>query len=239
MSRTPRRAADIIKSITPLFKKHLHPPKKFRYDVDARKKTTNANNNNIMDLQRYAERRAPIEERFRAKPPVMGTERTHLSPSGRFSLQTAVHAEGPCTWAYSRGIVQHLASQHVIADIRRNYSAFWHAWVDRPDGEYLLCGEDYQGYNVIDLQREQNIFTFPDEAFDGMGFCWAAAYPSPSGRLLAVDGCYFTDPTRSPLPELARFENLDKFKGWRGDERLDYVLEEGIEGTWKAVSNTL
>lgn len=69
-------------------------------------------------------------------------------------------------------------------------------------------------------------------------------------RLLTVDGCYwacqydlviydFTDHTRSPLPELARFENLDKFKGWRDDDSLDYVLEEGIEGTWEAASNTL
>lgn len=198
-----------------------------------------------MDLQKYAERRAPIEERFLAKPPVPGTEQTHLSPSRRFSLHTAVHDATPASWAYSRGVVRHVASQRIIADVHRNLGHFWHAWVSRADGEYLLCGEDYQGYNVIDLEREQNILTFPDEAYEGTGFCWAAVFPSPCGQLLAVDGCYwacpyelviydFSEPLRSPLPELARIEDLGDTQGWREDGSFAYRLDDGREAVWRA-----
>jgi hypothetical protein len=55
----------------------------------------------------------------------------------------------------------------------------------------------------------------PESAQSGVGFCWAAHYPSLDRRFLAVDGCYwacpyelviydFTQPMELPYPELYR-----------------------------------
>jgi hypothetical protein len=124
---------------------------------------------------------------------------------------------------------------------------FWFAWVTQANQEFLLFGEDYQGYNVLELSTGLNVFTFPTEAYKGMGYCWAAVYPSPDARTLAVEGCYwacpysatfydFSNPTASPLPELARFEDLDKIEGWVSASGFRFTAGEGdahSEHIWK------
>jgi hypothetical protein len=181
--------------------------------------------------------------------PVPGTADVHPSPSGAYALEIFAYTAGPGTWNYSRGLVREVASDRLLADVRRNLAGFWFAWVLRADGEYLLCGEDYQGYNVIDLAREKNVLTFPNEAYEGQGFCWGAAYPSPSGKLLAVEGCYwaapsdiviydFSEPLRSPLPEVARIEDILQAKFWLSDSEFAYtveVSEEVEQHIWRAL----
>lgn len=170
--------------------------------------------------------------------PVSGSRELHTSPSGDYSLEITEYTSGPESWNYSRGRVQEVASGSLIADVKRNLAGFWFAWVLREDGEYLLCGEDYQGYNVIDLRRGRNVLTFPPEAFKGQGFCWGTARPSPHGRVLAVEGCYwggpnelvfydFTEPLRSPLPEIARIDEILRAESWLDDGHFAYVVEEG------------
>jgi hypothetical protein len=74
--------------------------------------------------------------------------------------------------------------------VKRNFGHFWHSWIEHADGnEYLLCGEDYQGYSVINLTAGRCTAYFPEEGYKGRGFCWTAAFPSPDRRVLAVDGC--------------------------------------------------
>ena len=108
------------------------------------------------------------------------------------------------------------ADQAVVATITRNFSHFWHAWVSQKGWEFLLCGEDYQGYTVVDLDHSKVTTFIPDEAKEGLGFCWVRVTPSPTGRSLAVEGCYwggpynvrihdFTDPDTLPLPLLKDF----------------------------------
>jgi len=100
----------------------------------------------------------------------------------------------------------------------------------------LLCGEDYQGYNVIRLETSENNCFFPSEAFDGRGFCWTEVHPSPDGLVLAIEGCYwgcpyelvfydFRDPSKLPLPELVRLEYFN-VSGWRDDHCFDYSRGE-------------
>jgi hypothetical protein len=172
----------------------------------------------------YSERRRHTEQRFSQMKPVAVPGEIHISPSGVFSLEVLEYRGDSQGWSYSRGLVREVASGRQIADVRRNLAPFWFSWVLRSDGEFLLCGEDYQGYNVIELRTGQNVLTFPREAYDGLGFCWAAVFPSPSGKLVAVDGCYwggpydlvvldFSDPLRSPLPEVARVEGILETKG--------------------------
>jgi hypothetical protein len=186
----------------------------------------------------YIEWRSEIEARFSSMRPVPEPTEVHTSPSGEYSLEVIEYTSAPESWNYTRGVVRHRETQEVIADIRRNYGIFWHAWVQQKDRQFLLCGEDYQGYNVIDLSTGTNTFTFPLEAYKGTGFCWAAVHPSPSGELLAVEGCYwacpyeiviydFKNPSLSPLPELFRAEDLDQVLGWQPNEELQYTVGDG------------
>jgi hypothetical protein len=137
-----------------------------------------------------------------------------VSPSGRYRLEVSEYDAGPGAWTYSRGIVTQIDSSVVIAEVKRNYGHFPYVWIDHPDGnEYMLCGEDYQGYTVINLTQGVIQTYMPEEAQTGEGFCWVVMHPAPDGRTLAVEGCFwgapfeihffdFSTPAHFPLAEL-------------------------------------
>lgn len=188
----------------------------------------------------YNEWRANVMERFASLKPVTDSLESHVSPSGEFVLEVCEHSAGEATWSYTRGLVRRLGSSSLVAEVVRNYGIFWFSWARLAGEEFLLCGGDYQGYNVINLSTGKNQLTFPFEAFDGGGYCWAAAYPSPDGEVIAVEGCYwacpysltlydFREPMRSPLPQLARFEDLDEVKGWMSPTEFAFSVGEGEE----------
>ncbi len=184
----------------------------------------------------YAAKRAEIENRFSQCTEVEDSIATHKSPSGGFLLTISRYTTGPDTWDYSRGIVRRLSGE-LIADIKRNYGHFWHAWVQHGNGcEYLLCGEDYQGYTVINLTTGHTASYFPEQGHQGFGFCWADVHPSPDGDILAVDGCYwaapyevvfydFRNPDELPLAEIERIDSLDTCDGWNPDGSFTLVRE--------------
>lgn len=185
----------------------------------------------------YVEWREDVLKKFDNRTLVDGSNKHHIAPSGLFTLDISEYSGSDDSWSYSRGVVKEAGSAKVIADIKRNYPMFWYCWVKQEHGEYLLCGEDYQGYNVIDLHNTNNSFTFPSEALDGMGFCWADVKPSPDGRTLAVEGCYwgcpyelvfvdFSEPMRSPLPELQRFANLGISEKWINEDEFRFTVDD-------------
>lgn len=123
-----------------------------------------------------------------------------------------------------------------IAVVRRNYSAFPFEWVEKhPNGhEYLVCGEDYQGQTIIELDTGKRADYLPEDAKKGFGFCCGHFYISASGRYLAVSGCYwacpyevrifdFSEPLKMPWPELYRDTDRDTFIGWDYDENGEFA----------------
>lgn len=176
--------------------------------------------------ERYVERRKHVEQFFIASNLKPDSKKVAISPSGRFQIEISRYLTLPNSWEYSRGIVSNTSNGEIIADIKRNYGHFWHAWVEHPNGnEYLLCGEDYQGYSVLNLQNGKYQAHFPEAGYKGVGFCWIAVYPSPDRLVLAVDGCYwgcpyelvivdFREPENTPYSELVRFDALDSCEGW-------------------------
>lgn len=179
--------------------------------------------------------RRELEEFFGRENLIADGHESAVSPSGRYRLDIDEYRVSPQHGYYSRGIVWRVEDDTVIADVKRNYD-FWHAWVaQHPSGnEYLLCGEDYQGYTVINLDRGVVANYLPPEASEGNGFCWAAAYASPDGGMLAVEGCYwacpyeivfydFTNPTVLPLPELHRIWPLKRVMGWESGDTFRVV----------------
>jgi hypothetical protein len=190
--------------------------------------------------ERYRERRRTIESFFSAENRAPDSAQVSDSPSGTFRLETCRYTTGPKTWNYSRGIVKRVADGTIIADVKRNFGHFWHTWVEHADGnEYLLCGEDYQGYSVVNLTAGTCNTFFPEEGYKGWGFCWTAAYPSPDTLVLAVDGCYwacpydvvlydFRNPEDLPLREISRVSNVvDRCEGWTDNET--FALKREVE----------
>lgn len=158
-----------------------------------------------------------------------GESMEHLSPSGRYRLVVTTHGTTPGCWSYSKGRVY--SGDQLVTTVCRNYGAFPFLFVeDHPNGHsYLLCGEDYQGQTVIELDTGRRNDILPKSAEDGFGFCWAAYTASPSKRTLAVDGCFwacpyevwlidFTDPMAVPLPILHRESEADQFFAWTGSD---------------------
>jgi hypothetical protein len=189
--------------------------------------------------RRYKKVRQAFEERFRTYKPVPDSETVEVSPSGKYQLTKTRYTAGPSTWGFSRGVVVSSETRELVADVKRNYGAFWHAWVEHPNSnEYLLCGEDYQGQTVVNLSQGKVHTYFPDGGHNGGGFCWAQVFPSPDGLMLAVDGCYwggpydlvfydFRNPDVLPFAELGRTEGLTDSEGWKDNET--FVLTREIE----------
>lgn len=161
------------------------------------------------------------------------------SPTRQFRLKITSYSWGPNVLGWTRGVVTDTESGEIIADVKRNHSAFWHCWVGHPNGnEYLLCGEDYQGYQVINLTKRLIHVHFPDAGFKGQGFCWTAVVPSPDKLVLAVDGCYwacdydlvfydFRTPDSLPLKELTRVPSVTETRGWKDNE--SFMLSQALE----------
>ncbi len=163
----------------------------------------------------------------------------HLSPSGRYRLLVTRHPTRPRGWDYSRGRVASTADDAVIAEIQRNYSAFPFSWVEaHPSGhDYLVAGEDYQGQTVVELDTGRRVDHLPQEAAQGIAFCWAAHEPSPDGLLLAVEGCFwacpyellivdFSRPMRPPWPVLYRCDSGDPtFLRWTSPVSCELRVE--------------
>jgi hypothetical protein len=161
-----------------------------------------------------AEKRFAIAERI-ARSEVFVRD-SFASPTGRYRLVVS-EAEGPDSgWNYSLGNVVRSDGAR-IATVERNYSAFPFTWVEsHPNGhDYLICGEDYQGQTIIELDTARRIDRLGQDARAGTEFCWAAHYASLDRRFLAVDGCFwacpyelvifdFVDPMKLPYLELAR-----------------------------------
>lgn len=155
-----------------------------------------------------------------------GVGKEHPSPSGRFRLVVTAHRTEKGSWGYTRGKVYE--GGNLVATVCRNYSMFPFAWVENhPKGHFLVCGEDYQGQTVVNLESGQVVSYLPEAADEGCGFCWADIHPSPDGLTLAVEGCYwacpyevrlvdFTDPMNPPWLELGVADEPN-FAGWQED----------------------
>ena len=201
--------------------------------------------------ERYLERRKQIDQFFIPENKKPDFEKFDTSPSGKFQIKINRYLTLPNRWEYSRGIITDISSGKLLADIKRNYGHFWHTWVQHPNGnEYLLCGEDYQGYSIMNLTSGLYQAYFPEGGYQGVGFCWVAVHPSPDKLVLAVEGCYwacpyelvlfdFRNPEQPPYPELARFENLDGCEGWIDNETFVLKHEVGYRKSDGALYDSL
>lgn len=172
---------------------------------------------------RYAEIRKTTLDVFSTYSPIEGSEITSISPTGLYKLRILTYGpDQKPAWYYSRGIVTRNSDGYVIADVIRNYGHFWYTWLEHPNGnEYLLCGEDYQGYCVVNLSQESYQVYFPEEGYRGTGFCWTAVYPSPDNLVLAVHGCIWASPYDLVFYDFRTPDNLPYRELGRTSDVLD------------------
>lgn len=187
-----------------------------------------------MNDGRYLARRAEFEAQFARATVIPETRSTVFSPCRRYRLDVEEYAPETRRLGYSRGTVTRCSDGAVLADARRNYPRFWHAWVMRSDGEYFLFGEDYQGYSVLNLGDGTLETHFPEAGYGGAGFCWAQVTPSPDGQTLAVEGCVWACPYQLalvdfanamalPLRTLALIDDLAHVSHWLDNRTLSYA----------------
>ncbi|MBN2582801.1 MAG: hypothetical protein JXL80_07000 [Planctomycetes bacterium] len=138
----------------------------------------------------------------------------------------------PGYWEYSRGLV--FDRDKVIGDVKRNYGRFAFGWAEgHANGhDYLLCGEDYQGQTVIELDTAARSDYIPACAEEGIGFCCVDYYPSPDRRTIVISGCIwacpndlvfcrFDQPMSLPWPVLTRLGEVGPVVGWT-DKGFEY-----------------
>jgi len=161
-----------------------------------------------------------------------------ISPSKRFSLTIEYyeHVEGIRHYNYSLGTIRD-TEKKIFSIVKRNYSHFPFQWIQKKGREYILCGIDYQGYTIIDLETGQTESFIPEEAYEGHGFCWAAMYYQTDTDKLIVDGCYWacpyelvvydiSEPMQIPYKELFRVSSFHEVKGWANTKEFEYFDEE-------------
>lgn len=149
-----------------------------------------------------------------------------LSSSGKYKLVVTPYQTTSGGWDYTQGCVYD-SDGNQIAEVRRNYGVFPHSFIENhPNGhDYLLCGENYQGQTVIELDTGKRVDYLPKAADQGFGFCWADYHPSPDGTMIAVEGCFwacpyevwivdFSEPLDTPWPILLRDYNHEEFIEW-------------------------
>jgi hypothetical protein len=159
------------------------------------------------------------------------------SPSKKYQIKIEHYKTGEHTWDYTKGIVKK-SDGTIINKIYRNYHVFWYCWVEEhQDGhDYLLCGEDYQGQTIIQLDTGLRKDTMSKNHEKGFGFCWAACAASPNKTLLAVDGCVWAGPYEvviydfskpmEEIKELKAYEACEEFCEWVDNNTISIGHEE-------------
>lgn len=127
----------------------------------------------------------------------VSSRKTTISSSGKYSLTVSSFKTKPGSWNYSQGKVYATESDNPIAIVNRNYGHFPFLFIENhPNGhDYLICGEDYQGQTVIELDTGKRTDHLPEAADDGFGFCCAKFVSfNKEHQLLLIDGCYWACP---------------------------------------------
>ena len=119
-----------------------------------------------------------------------------LSPLGRYKLVISYHSTRKGSWGYTKGRTFRVSTGEMVGEVCRNYSSFPYLFVeDHPSShDYLVCGSDYQGQTVVELDTKSRKDYLPSSARAGFGFCWSSYQASPSKLTLAVEGCFWACP---------------------------------------------
>jgi len=143
---------------------------------------------NIAKEERYIEMRNEYFKYFQDKYKLKNQD-IYFSDTKRYKLEVHYYQNiiDHNRYSYSHGIVTNMENKKTIS-IKRNIGHFIYKWIIKDNKEYLLCGQDYQGYTIVDLDNLKIIDFVPEEVYSGKGFCWASINTVEDDRLI-VEGC--------------------------------------------------
>ena len=172
---------------------------------------------NAAKSEKYKERREKLEKSFEKYIPLLDKKVESISPSGNYKLIMISYDTGEGFWNFTKGVIYNKSEEEIFT-IYRNYHIFPFQWIEHQNGnEYLLCGEDYQGYVTLNLTEKKKHVYFSDEGFKGWGFCWVEIkeWDQDYDDNLIVNGCCwggqfeiveydFSNPDELPYKEVSR-----------------------------------
>ncbi len=169
--------------------------------------------------EKYLVKRNGVEKYFVPENADTTSQREEISPSGKWKLVITPYKTREGAWNYKRGEVFETSTGKRVADVKRNYSSMWFLWAENHTNtgdDYLLTGEDYQGYTVCNLSRETQKSFIPDAALEGHGWCPTSAELLADGVTLKMGGCYWACPYEYRLwdfadPDTSEFEEKGFF----------------------------
>ncbi len=188
---------------------------------------------------------------------IPGSWKKMYSPSKKYVLITSKYKHKE--WILSKGTIYQADNEKLLFNFVRNHNSFPFAFVEghKNGHDYLICGEDYQGQTILELDTQKRADYLPKGYKKGVGFCWIDIYPSKEKDVLAVEGCYwacptdqrfidFSDPMNLPYQVLSVFSDVQENKGVKGDWSSDkgveitYMENEEVKKTvtWKRPANT-
>lgn len=161
---------------------------------------------------------------------------------------------------HSRGILEYTKALNIkneiynitIADIFRNYSHFWFKFIEHSNGRnYLLCGHDYQGITIIELETMHRTDYLNKGYTGGFGFCPVDAEYDIDNNALKINGCIwgaefeiitfdFSNPMHMPWKQIDRvFEDEELNIPVDEEERLrkEEIDREKLEGKYNIFSD--
>jgi hypothetical protein len=176
---------------------------------------------NVADSEKYKERREEFIKSCEDYPILEDKVKEYISPSENYKLVVTPLDTGEGYWNCMRGVVTDIKTGEEIFTVVRNYGIWINRWIEHQNGnEYLLCGEDYQGYVTLNLTERKKHVYFHENGFKGWGFCWTDVkeYDKEFDNSIWVEGCYwgapfekveydFSDPDTVPYKELSRYDD--------------------------------
>jgi len=150
--------------------------------------------NNISERW-YKIKRKDIEDKIDNGEMLSNKRMQYESPLKKYVLTITPVAfeEDSRYWAFTIGKVYKKIKQktgNLIATIHRNSEKFPYAFLeDQPDGhDYFICGEDYQGQIIIQLDTGVRVDYIGEKAKRNMEFCWQKFHLSPNKEIIAIEG---------------------------------------------------
>lgn len=150
--------------------------------------------NNITELW-YVNKRTGIEEQLSDSDVLAHKRVNYESPKGKYTLSITpvVFEEDDRYWAYTTGKIvtkKEDKTGKILFTVFRNSEKFPFVFLEgHSDGhDYLICGEDYQGQTILQLDTGERMDYIGEKAKRNMEFCWQKFHLSPNGKTLAVEG---------------------------------------------------
>jgi len=167
---------------------------------------------------------------FQPKKALLEKQTEHVSSSGKYRLIITPFETKPGCWNYTQGLVYKVGSNNPITEVQRNYSSFPFLWIEKhPNGhDYLVCGQNYQGQTVIELDTGKRKDCLSDGAEEEYGFCWADYRFDANSQLLIVSGCIWACPYEYRL-----YDFSNPMGGWH-ELSCDICIND-FEGKWPTI----